>query len=239
MASMAVGIILEAQQAEAVLERTGRPTSSRSAGNRSSIPISRSAWATPISASTVKFEDWTFPNSGWWLEKRIQKPWRGLRPRPGSSSDRHKIVDVDGVKPSRATPAARSFQPVPSAKPAAARRCAGSLQPRRARRAARRFRIRRRAPARTGTRRQTDRRRRWYRRSFGSGNAGTATTPNPPEATTQPFSPRVTTPSLASSRNCASALSKSAVWYSEVNSASLAKIRSTVPFRIKSRNSPR
>src|SRR5258708_24747042 len=73
---------------------------------------------------------------------------------------------------------------------------------------------------------------------FSIGNAGTAMTP-PLEATTQPFSLRVTTPSFASPRNCASAVSKSDVWYSECNSASLANTRSTVPLRIRSRNSPR
>ena len=57
------------------------------------------------------------------------------------------------------------------------------------------FVARRRAPARTGIRRRTDRRRRWYRPASSIGNAGTAMTPSF-DATTQPFSLRVTTPSL-------------------------------------------
>ena len=69
IASMAVGIILEAEQAEAILEK-GRPTSSRSAGNPSSIPISRST-GRMISDINGRFEDWT-PEYGWWLEKRIR-----------------------------------------------------------------------------------------------------------------------------------------------------------------------
>src|SRR6201999_1597067 len=60
------------------------------------------------------------------------------------------------------------------------------------------------------------------------GEAGTEITPSF-AATTQPFSLRVTTPSLVSFCTCFSAVSKSEVWYSECSSASFAKMRSTVP----------
>ena len=95
------------------------------------------------------------------------------------------------------TPATRSAAPAPSATPAAGRRCAGSLRRRRARRGGRRFRW----PAlRTRPNRKPAANRSpapvvSTMRSIGK--AGTATTPSF-EATTQPFSLRVTTPSLVS-----------------------------------------
>nr|HEV8009355.1 NADH:flavin oxidoreductase/NADH oxidase [Bradyrhizobium sp.] len=69
MASMAVGIILEAQQAEAVLEN----------GQADLIAVGRQSqfnpniaqhWAHDLGINR-KFEDWT-PEYGWWLEKRIR-----------------------------------------------------------------------------------------------------------------------------------------------------------------------
>jgi 2,4-dienoyl-CoA reductase-like NADH-dependent reductase (Old Yellow Enzyme family) len=69
IASMAVGIILEAQQAEAVLEN----------GQADLIAVGRQSqfnpniaqhWAHDLGINR-KFEDWT-PEYGWWLEKRIR-----------------------------------------------------------------------------------------------------------------------------------------------------------------------
>ncbi len=60
------------------------------------------------------------------------------------------------------TPAIRSAAPAPSATLAAARRCAGSLRRLPAPPAGRTSHDRRRAPGRTGIRRRTGRRRRWY-----------------------------------------------------------------------------
>jgi 2,4-dienoyl-CoA reductase-like NADH-dependent reductase (Old Yellow Enzyme family) len=69
VASMAVGIILEAQQAEAILEN----------GQADLIAVGRQSqfnpniaqhWAHDLGINR-KFEDWT-PEYGWWLEKRIR-----------------------------------------------------------------------------------------------------------------------------------------------------------------------
>ena len=69
IASMAVGIILEAQQAEAILEN----------GQADLIAVGRQSqfnpniaqhWAHDLGLNR-KFEDWT-PEFGWWLEKRIR-----------------------------------------------------------------------------------------------------------------------------------------------------------------------
>jgi 2,4-dienoyl-CoA reductase-like NADH-dependent reductase (Old Yellow Enzyme family) len=69
MATMAVGIILEAQQAEAILEN----------GQADLIAVGRQSqfnpniaqhWAHDLGINR-KFEDWT-PEYGWWLEKRIR-----------------------------------------------------------------------------------------------------------------------------------------------------------------------
>src|SRR4030088_3449292 len=69
IASMAVGIILEAQQAEAILEN----------GQADLIAVGRQSqfnpniaqhWAHDLGINR-KFEDWT-PEFGWWLEKRIR-----------------------------------------------------------------------------------------------------------------------------------------------------------------------
>ena len=92
---------------------------------------------------------------------RTRKTWM-----PGTSPGMTSLKTV--ALKSAPTPATRSSSPVPSATPAAARRCAGSLRPRRARRAGRHFHGRRRAPGRTGIRRRTGRRRRWCRPSFES-----------------------------------------------------------------------
>ena len=69
IASMAVGIILEAQQAEAILEN----------GQADLIAVGRQSQFNPNIAQhwahdlgiNQKFEDWT-PEYGWWLEKRIR-----------------------------------------------------------------------------------------------------------------------------------------------------------------------
>jgi len=67
--TMAVGIILEAQQAEAVLQ----------SGQGDLIAVGRQSqfnpniaqhWAHDLGLNR-KFEDWT-PEFGWWLEKRIR-----------------------------------------------------------------------------------------------------------------------------------------------------------------------
>ena len=69
IAAMAVGIILEAQQAEAILER----------GQADLIAVGRQSqynpniahhWAHDLGINS-RFEDWT-PEYGWWLEKRIK-----------------------------------------------------------------------------------------------------------------------------------------------------------------------
>jgi 2,4-dienoyl-CoA reductase-like NADH-dependent reductase (Old Yellow Enzyme family) len=69
IASMAVGIILEAQQAESILEN----------GQADLIAVGRQSqfnpniaqhWAHDLGINR-KFEDWT-PEFGWWLEKRIR-----------------------------------------------------------------------------------------------------------------------------------------------------------------------
>ena len=69
IASMAVGIILEAQQAEAILEN----------GQADLIAVGRQSQFNPNIAQhwahdlgiNARFEDWT-PEYGWWLEKRIR-----------------------------------------------------------------------------------------------------------------------------------------------------------------------
>ena len=69
IASMAVGIILEAQQAEAILEN----------GQADLIAVGRQSQFNPNIAQhwahdlglNLKFENWT-PEFGWWLEKRIR-----------------------------------------------------------------------------------------------------------------------------------------------------------------------
>ena len=69
IASMAVGIILEAQQAEAILEN----------GQADLIAVGRQSQFNPNIAQhwahdlgiNQKFEDWT-AEYGWWLEKRIR-----------------------------------------------------------------------------------------------------------------------------------------------------------------------
>src|SRR5271154_1099117 len=69
IATMAVGIILEAQQAEAVLEK----------GQADLIAVGRQAQYNPNIAQhwshdlgiNRRFEDWS-PEFGWWLEKRIR-----------------------------------------------------------------------------------------------------------------------------------------------------------------------
>jgi 2,4-dienoyl-CoA reductase-like NADH-dependent reductase (Old Yellow Enzyme family) len=69
IATMAVGIILEAQQAEAILER----------GQADIIAVGRQSqynpniahhWAHDLGINR-RFEDWT-PEYGWWLEKRVK-----------------------------------------------------------------------------------------------------------------------------------------------------------------------
>jgi 2,4-dienoyl-CoA reductase-like NADH-dependent reductase (Old Yellow Enzyme family) len=69
IATMAVGIILEAQQAEAILQK----------GQADLIAVGRQSqfnpniaqhWAHDLGLNR-KFEDWT-PEFGWWLEKRIR-----------------------------------------------------------------------------------------------------------------------------------------------------------------------
>lgn len=90
IASMAVGIILEAQQAEAILQN----------GQADLIAIGRQSqfnpniahhWAHDLGINR-KFEDWT-PEYGWWLEKRVRTmegfatPLGVLkRPTPGVNS---------------------------------------------------------------------------------------------------------------------------------------------------------
>ena len=69
IASMAVGIILEAEQAEAVLQN----------GKADLIAVGRQSQFNPNIAQhwahdlglNLGFEDWT-PEYGWWLEKRIR-----------------------------------------------------------------------------------------------------------------------------------------------------------------------
>jgi 2,4-dienoyl-CoA reductase-like NADH-dependent reductase (Old Yellow Enzyme family) len=90
IASMAVGIILEAQQAEAILQN----------GQADLIAVGRQSqfnpniahhWAHDLGINR-KFEDWT-PEYGWWLEKRVRTmegfttPLGVLkRPTPGVNS---------------------------------------------------------------------------------------------------------------------------------------------------------
>ena len=69
IATMAVGIILEAQQAQAILEN----------GQADLIAVGRQSQFNPNIAQhwahdlgiNEKFEDWT-PEFGWWLEKRTR-----------------------------------------------------------------------------------------------------------------------------------------------------------------------
>ena len=69
MATMAVGIILEAQQAQAILEN----------GQADLIAVGRQSQFNPNIAQhwahdlgiNGKFEDWA-PEYGWWLEKRTR-----------------------------------------------------------------------------------------------------------------------------------------------------------------------
>jgi 2,4-dienoyl-CoA reductase-like NADH-dependent reductase (Old Yellow Enzyme family) len=69
IASMAVGIILEAQQAEAIL-RNGQ-ADLIAVGRQSQFnPNIAQHWAHDLGLNR-KFEDWT-PEFGWWLEKRIR-----------------------------------------------------------------------------------------------------------------------------------------------------------------------
>jgi 2,4-dienoyl-CoA reductase-like NADH-dependent reductase (Old Yellow Enzyme family) len=69
IASMAVGIILEAQQAEAILE--DGQADLIAVGRQSQFnPNIAQHWAHDLGLNR-KFEDWT-PEYGWWLEKRIR-----------------------------------------------------------------------------------------------------------------------------------------------------------------------
>jgi len=69
IASMAVGIILEAQQAEAILQN--EQADLIAVGRQSQFnPNIAQHWAHDLGLNG-KFEDWT-PEYGWWLEKRIR-----------------------------------------------------------------------------------------------------------------------------------------------------------------------
>jgi 2,4-dienoyl-CoA reductase-like NADH-dependent reductase (Old Yellow Enzyme family) len=69
IATMAVGIILEAQQAEAILQNGQADLIA--VGRQSQFnPNSAQHWAHDLGLNR-KFEDWT-PEFGWWLEKRIR-----------------------------------------------------------------------------------------------------------------------------------------------------------------------
>jgi 2,4-dienoyl-CoA reductase-like NADH-dependent reductase (Old Yellow Enzyme family) len=69
IATMAVGIILEAQQAQAILEN-GR-ADLIAVGRQSQFnPNIAQHWAHDLGIN-AKFEDWT-PEYGWWLEKRTR-----------------------------------------------------------------------------------------------------------------------------------------------------------------------
>ena len=69
IATMAVGIILEAQQAEAILQRDQADLIA--VGRQSQYnPNIAHHWAHDLSINR-RFEDWT-PEYGWWLEKRIK-----------------------------------------------------------------------------------------------------------------------------------------------------------------------
>jgi 2,4-dienoyl-CoA reductase-like NADH-dependent reductase (Old Yellow Enzyme family) len=69
IASMAVGIILEAQQAEAILRN--RQADLIAVGRQSQFnPNIAQHWAHDLGLNR-KFEDWP-PEYGWWLEKRIR-----------------------------------------------------------------------------------------------------------------------------------------------------------------------
>ena len=83
IASMAVGIILEAQQAEAILQN----------GQADLIAVGRQSqfnpniahhWAHDLGINR-KFEDWA-PEYGWWLEKRFE-PWKGSPRRRPQATD--------------------------------------------------------------------------------------------------------------------------------------------------------
>jgi 2,4-dienoyl-CoA reductase-like NADH-dependent reductase (Old Yellow Enzyme family) len=69
IASMAVGIILEAQQAEAIL-RNGQADLIAIGRQSQFNPNIAQHWAHDLGINR-KFEDWT-PEFGWWLEKRIR-----------------------------------------------------------------------------------------------------------------------------------------------------------------------
>jgi tRNA-dihydrouridine synthase len=96
IASMVVGIILEAQQAEAILQN----------GQADLIAVGRQSQFNPNIAQhwahnlgiNRKFEDWT-PEFGWWLEKRI-RTIEGVR---HTDRGRHATQDANsrGVKPTR------------------------------------------------------------------------------------------------------------------------------------------
>ena len=92
--------------------------------------------------------------------------------------------------------------------------------------------------SRTGSRRRRDRRRPVVSTSLSISIAAT-TSAWSPETITEPLSERVTAASLQSLRISSSAVSNDAVWYSDFSSLSLAKTMSTVPDRIRSRNSSR
>src|SRR6516162_7615819 len=69
IATMAVGIILQAQQAEAILERAQADLIA--VGRQSQFnPNIAHPWAHDLGINR-RFEDWT-PEYGWWLEKRIK-----------------------------------------------------------------------------------------------------------------------------------------------------------------------
>jgi 2,4-dienoyl-CoA reductase-like NADH-dependent reductase (Old Yellow Enzyme family) len=69
IASMAVGIILEAQQAEAILQNGQADLIA--VGRQSQVnPNIAHHWAHDLGINR-KFEDWT-PEYGWWLEKRVR-----------------------------------------------------------------------------------------------------------------------------------------------------------------------
>src|SRR6202140_1692001 len=69
IASMAVGIILEAQQAEAILQK-GQAAPIRGGRQSQFHPNIAQHWAHDLGLNR-KFEDWT-AEYGWWLEKRIR-----------------------------------------------------------------------------------------------------------------------------------------------------------------------
>jgi len=87
VASMAVALFLKQSRLKPSW-RTARPTSSRSAGNRSSIPILHSTGPT-TSASTAGSRI-GLPNMDGGLRSEFE-PSKGSPHRPGSSSDRYKM----------------------------------------------------------------------------------------------------------------------------------------------------